>query len=621
MDQTKSSQPMKTTDPRRGPLFFIELGVLFVLLMLKGCMFYSYIGLEAYAFPVALLTACFFLLVGALLLLIPRVNPTTVLWILYIILSIIMFIDRVYFSYFSALPKIKKILLAKYLAGVGNSVSSLISWRTVGYLADIPLVLVWLIALRRRCARALTYKAPRKLTLTKCLLPMAAVALGGLSYLYIGAAGGYYAAAKSELWRYHAADIGATILGSKGSDESDPTDYIHHDIDSKYAGIAKGRNLINIQVEALNAFVIGLKYDGVEITPNLNKLLEADTLYFDNYYWTVIGGGGTSDAEFSVNNSLYSTPEDAAYESFTDKHYYGIPYILKDNGYTGAHVFHGYIAEYWNRDKAYPYQGFDTYINANQFDNSEKIGMGVCDKSFFKQCMPYLESYEEPFYAFLITLSSHHPFIMPLSYQELPLRAEHYGTLFGNYLESVHYADAALGEFIQQLKDAGLYDRSLITIYGDHYGVNTKIDDGFTAQVIGREYDNNEIFKVPLIIHIPGSGVCETVHKTGSHVDYEPTVLALLGIENNRAIMAGQNLLSDKTVGHVYGQNQMALGGFITDTVFAEMTGSGLKVKDKNTGRELNASDYQEESDKAVKTIEDIQRFIREDKIVLGTQN
>ncbi|MFQ9799748.1 MAG: sulfatase-like hydrolase/transferase [Clostridia bacterium] len=114
--------------------------------------------------------------------------------------------------------------------------------------------------------------------------------------------------------------------------------------------MAKGRNLIVVQLESFQNFLIGASYEGQVITPNLNRLLQEDTLYFDHYYQQ-IGKGSTSDAEFASQNSFLPVMYGQSYTRFMDNAFYGLPWIMRENGYS-ATAFHGYVGEFWNRDEA-----------------------------------------------------------------------------------------------------------------------------------------------------------------------------------------------------------------------------------------------------------------------------
>lgn len=611
----KIEKVIKDTNPRKSFLSFIELGVILLFTFVKSTRFYAYIGLAEYSYTAALITAAVLLVLYTALLLCTKKNPSTAVISVYFVMCLLMFVDRLYFTYFGSLPGIIKLKLIKYMVGVTDSVGALFSLSHFLFIIDIPIIMVYLIFIRKRVAHFVSMAAERVFYYAKIAAPILCAVLIITSLLLLHIAGGYYPALKNEVFFYHTTDVLSTFIPFGSDSEVDAAKYIAHDTDSRYAGIAEGRNLINIQVEALNEFPIGLVYEGQEITPNLNKLLEADTVYFDNYYWCVLGGGGTSDAEFAVNNSLYAPSAEATYDTYTDHDYFGIPFLLKANGYKGAYVFHGYDKTFWNRDKAYPFQGFDAFIGGSDFETKDVIGLGITDEDFYEQTVECLVTYEQPFYAFLVTLSSHHPFTLPDEYKALTLNSSHEDTMFGNYLQSIHYTDRALGYMLDLLKENGLYDNSVITIYGDHYGLGQGNDDGLTSTVIGKEYDREEYFKIPLIVHIPGSDVCETVSTTGSHVDYAPTVLALLGIENDRSVMIGQNLLSEDTVGRVYGQHQMSMGGFITDEVIGEVTATGLIVKDKETGELLDPAEYQQISDSAFKTIDEA-HYILENNLI-----
>ena len=108
------------------------------------------------------------------------------------------------------------------------------------------------------------------------------------------------------------------------------------------------------------------------------------------------------------------------------------------------------------QEAAYPYQGFEDYISMEDLDQTEIIGMGISDKSMFKQLIPILKEQEDPFFTFVITLSNHHPFFLDEQYRSLDLLEEDRETKFGDYLQTVRYTDEAIGQFIDDLKASGL---------------------------------------------------------------------------------------------------------------------------------------------------------------------
>ena len=140
-------------------------------------------------------------------------------------------------------------------------------------------------------------------------------------------------------------------------------------------------------------------------------------------------------------------------------------------------------------------------------------------------------------------MTSHKPFRIPDKSQELVLDPE--GTnLFGDYLPSIRYADHALGEFLQALRDADLYSNSIILIYGDHHGIGTENRDALQSmeRLLGQSYVAETMLSVPLIVHIPGIGEQYDIRTTGGHLDLLPTLLNVLGIENTYLTL-GRDLL------------------------------------------------------------------------------
>jgi len=347
-------------------------------------------------------------------------------------------------------------------------------------------------------------------------------------------------------------------------------------IDGKYTGVGKGKNLIVIQVEALQDFVIGLNYDGQEITPNLNKLIANESgLYFSKYF-ELIGRGKTSDAEFATQNSLYPSMDNETYTAYQDNTFYGLPWILRDNGYT-SWAFHGYKKEFWNRDKVYPKQGFERFISEEDYQLGETLGFGLTDEDFFEQSISYIKEMKKPFYAFMITLSNHSPFEIPEKYQKISLRKEHKGTLLGNYFQTVHYTDEQIGKFIENLKREGLYEDTIICLYGDHFGLLTSDEKNVRVMTdfLGYPYDFDEMMNIPLIISIPGSGIKEEISNVGSHLDFLPTILNILGLKNEKGVMYGVDLVnSDK--GFAPQQMYASKGSFIDNEKMFVMSKDGI---------------------------------------------
>jgi len=313
-------------------------------------------------------------------------------------------------------------------------------------------------------------------------------------------------------------------------------------IKDKYFGVAKGRNVIYIQVESLENAVIGQQINGQEITPHLNELAH-EGLYFNNYY-SEVGPGNTADAEFVTMDSLYALPDDVVFIDYAQNNYQAFPQLLKDNGYQ-TYALHGDVATFWNRSNIYPRLGYEQSFSKEDFIASRQIGaFALGDEDFFSQSIAKLKALVQPFLATLITLSSHTPFELPddLNTLAIPQNAN-LNHLQAAYLQSIHYTDKAIGEFIGQLKQNGMYNNSLIVIYGDHqsYTDIAKALDTATNTFPGIADD-----QIPLIILIPGANMKATINTPASHLDLYPTIANLLGLRPPQSIL-GQDMLNSQT--------------------------------------------------------------------------
>ncbi len=315
-----------------------------------------------------------------------------------------------------------------------------------------------------------------------------------------------------------------------------------------YRGVAKGKNLIVIQLEAFQNFLLNTQIDGAEITPNLNELLQS-AAYFPHFY-QMVGQGNTADAEFVVNTSLYIPQHGAASQEYSDRLLPGMPRLLAKHGYQTA-TFHTNDVKFWNRNALYPALGFGKYYDKEFFKDEDLVFFGSSDEVLYRNTLEKLQemrSSGRPFYTQIISMSGHHPFNIPERKVRFPLPERFAGTLVGDYIEAQHYADEALGGFIQGLKQSGLWDESVIVIYGDHMGLPIyslgEDERGLMQEILGRDYSPAEMLNIPLILSVPGMEGPQTFNVAGGQADIFPTVANLLGIPMEGQIHFGQDLLN-----------------------------------------------------------------------------
>lgn len=353
------------------------------------------------------------------------------------------------------------------------------------------------------------------------------------------------------------------------------------DANKRLFGAAKGRNVILVSLESTQSFVINEKLNGEEITPFLNDFIKQSYNFNNVYHQT--GQGKTSDSEFIVDNSLYPLGRGAVFFTNAGNQYMASPEILKNSGYYSA-VFHANNKSFWNRDLMYDSFGYDSFFDINSYDVTDEnsVGWGLKDKEFFEQSSELMKNLPQPFYSRLITLTNHFPFDLDEEDQLIDEYDSSSQTL-NKYFPTVRYQDEALKRFIEKLKEDGLYDNSVIVLYGDHYGISENHNEAM-GQFLGKEitpFEEVQLQKVPLVIHIPGitDKKPQTIETVGGQIDIRPTLMNLLGIDTKDQIQFGNDLLSDEKLDFTVLRD----GSFITDQVVY----TDGACYDKETGKPL----------------------------------
>ncbi|MED4769716.1 LTA synthase family protein [Cytobacillus firmus] len=367
------------------------------------------------------------------------------------------------------------------------------------------------------------------------------------------------------------------------------------------AGIAKGKNVFVISMESTQNFVINEKVEGQDITPFLNSLIKSkDSYYFNNFYHQT-GQGKTSDSEFLFENSLYGLPRGAVFFTHSQNTFKGLPSLLSQSGYSTA-VFHANNESFWNRDVMYKSLGYHQYYSDEYYDINDEnsIGWGLKDDIFLAQSMPYLKNLKQPFYAKFITLTNHFPFSLEEEDELIPEWNSEDGTV-NRYFTTVRYEDESLKKFFEMIKKEGLYENSIFILMGDHYGISSNHNEAM-SQFLGKEitpFQETQLQKVPMIVHIPGINKGQTIKNISGQIDVKPTILNLLGIKDKTDVTFGSDLFTE------YPDNFTVLrdGSFITEKYLytknrcynkqteLEIDGQYCKQYAERAQKELNASD------------------------------
>lgn len=385
---------------------------------------------------------------------------------------------------------------------------------------------------------------------------------------------------------------------------------------NEYTNIFEGKNVLVIHGESIQNFVLNTSFNGIDVAPNVKRIAN-EGLYFTNFH-AQESVGTSSDTEFTFNTSLLPSTNGTVFISYYDRDYVTIPKLLNEKNYY-TFSMHGNNCTFWNRQAAHKSFGYDKfYCYTNDFDIDETIGLGLSDKSFFKQAIPKLKTINEEnqnWYGILIMLSNHTPFTDIENYSDYKVTMQYKkvnpetgieetvelpymeGTKLGSYFKSVHYADEALGQLLEDMDNEGLLENTVIVLYGDHdaklkksefdyyYNYNPETettlspDDPNYHVVDYYDYELNR--EVPLIIWTKNSKgnnlLNRQIDEAAGMYDVLPTLGNMIGIKSKYAL--GSDIFS------LNGRENIVVfpdGNWLTNKMYYNQGKSEGKVLDNN---------------------------------------
>lgn len=515
----------------------------YLLLSLLKLYLFSVLTTSAFTFHFFLVNVGLILMMTSWALLVrPNVRPYILLTSLFLH-STLLISDTWYFRYFGNLLSVALLSDAGQMGDVGGGFLTLIQVTDFLFFVDLLLFGCVLLYRKRHPVKASNGKRAAGLLFLTGLLVFAVplyVNYPKDDRAPISNMREYY---QFGFWGYHGLDAFRGIRDGVGYGEAltERDQAILSTLSSADVNASSDTNVIVIQLESFQSSVIGQVINGQEVTPNLNALRE-EMMYFPNVYHQT-HEGRTSDAEFTVNTSLYPVKSGSVYTQYADHTFDALPERLKAAGYDTA-AMHAFDKTFWNRDNFYQNIGFNHFFSAEDYSDGEVIGMALNDQDFLTESVRFMDTLEQPFYSFLVALTSHTPYDIPDREKRLDLSG-YDDPLLQNYYHTVHYVDTAVGLMVDTLKANGMWDETLIVFYGDH-------DNGLTApgdEMAEKEgaMSVTETFTldraVPLYIKPPGLTRGEVIQTSGGQIDFAPTILELLGM--TPGYMLGSSLLDD----------------------------------------------------------------------------
>lgn len=469
-------------------------------------------------------------------------------------LTLLSYGDLLHYRAFGSLPSVAQISSVEHLPRVSAAVFSLIQSRDSLLFIDLPVLVV---------ALTIPGEAGWRSIRPAAALRLASVGVGSIVLVVVSTTcfskpwfGKSYVAGDIGLFGYHiweAAGVAERKL-SRSSNISERDELsaarVFRQLEAEPLapsfGLASHQNVVFIQVESLQGFALGMEIGGQKITPNMDSIA-SQSVTADRFFH-VADRGRTSDAQLALNCSLLPGSTGVAVYDYEENEFLCLPSLLARRGYRTI-AFQALERDFWNASTIEPKMGFQTSYAGPDFEADEVIGIGLSDESLLRQVGQLLHSTPEPFYAYVLTLTSHTPYDTKGISLELDL-GELEGTRAGDYLHTVHYVDQAIGAFRSSLESSGLLERTVLVLVGDHDGL-TRRDSNLTdlLEIAGEDEASWLVAErqVAMMMRLPRGELAGMRAAVGSQLDLAPTILSLLGIPRKDTYFLGRDLLGDST--------------------------------------------------------------------------
>ena len=406
----------------------------------------------------------------------------------------------------------------------------------------------------------------------------------------------------SGLYEYTVRNFYITFLKSDEGTNQKDLDFLKEEYSkekevnkNRYTGKYKGNNLIIVQLEGLDSWVIN-KND----TPTLYSMMR-NSINFTNHYSYYNGGGSTFNSEFAVNTG-FITPVSYTQNAYTfnkNSFPYSLAHLFKKQGYA-VNAFHMNTKEYYSRGTNYKNWGYDNYyglVDQNTYkDNSYYLDRELLLNEEFKEKM----FGSEKFVDYIITYTNHMPFSPEKGNCKMLL------DLDSKENENVSYdlteedcvrrqakeTDYMMELLVKELKERELFDKTTIVVLTDHY-LYTLSDKTILDKY--KNTSNNLINHTPFFIYTNNKDK-KTIKTVTSQLNVLPTVLNLFGIDYNPNYYIGQDALSNNYQKLVffsdyswYDGNVYVDGGVVTNNKYINQ--NALEEKNYNVNYLIKKND------------------------------
>ena len=329
--------------------------------------------------------------------------------------------------------------------------------------------------------------------------------------------------------------------------------------------ISERKNLVVVLCESLESWVIGLRMEGKEITPNLNRAIaDAQTLYAPNTL-TQVKGGRSIDCQLLLNAGLLPLRSGCYAMKYIGNNYHTLTKAMASTYNSRSYLLTVDKPVTWNQAQVAKAFGIDTLLSKDSWQLDEKVGSRkkLGDVSFMRQAVEKMKTEQiwkrgEHVYLQFVTYSGHNPFILPDNLKRIQLKGN-YPRKMLDYMTMANYTDYAIGILLQYLKSRPDWHETMVVIVGDHEGLAADRAD-IRRSAEGRRVVSASQFTPFIVLNSP---IAMRYDGVLGQVDMYPTILNLMHLDNYYWRGMGQSILDKRKVAVAVG-SQMNIEGDVS---------------------------------------------------------
>lgn len=245
-------------------------------------------------------------------------------------------------------------------------------------------------------------------------------------------------------------------------------------------------------------------------TPFLDSLMQQSLTFRYSY----ANGHKSIDALPSVFTSIPSLEVPYLLSPYSSNAVESLPGILKEEGYHTS-FFHGAPNGSMGFQAYCNLIGIENYYGKKEYNNNDDYDgiWGIWDEPFLQYMAHTVNTFKEPFFTSVFTLSSHHPFKVPEQYEGVFPK----GTIPVH--QCVGYSDMALKKFFKTISNMPWFKNTLFVFTADH-----------TVRPAHREYSTIENrYRIPIFFYSPDGSLTGQKDEVVQQIDIFPSVLGYLG--------------------------------------------------------------------------------------------